>query len=67
MQQKFDLNAASLMPALHPEWGLWEPTYGHKPGTWPGQPFSGRGPLQALGVHANYYGGIHSRYARTRG
>ncbi|KAL4429393.1 hypothetical protein ABPG77_005167 [Micractinium sp. CCAP 211/92] len=60
VKQKFDLNAASLMPALHPEWGLWEPTYGHKPGTWPGQPFSGRGPLQALGVHANYYGGIHS-------
>ncbi|KAL4458599.1 hypothetical protein ABPG75_013464 [Micractinium tetrahymenae] len=61
VQAKFDLNAASQMPTLHPEWGLWDPTYGHKPGTYPGQKFAGRGALQALGVHTNYYGGIQSR------
>lgn len=49
------------MPTLHPEWGLWDLAYGHKPGTYPGQKFAGRGALQALGVHTNYYGGIQSR------
>ena len=57
-QSKFDLTAASQLPSIYPQWGLWEKTHGHKPGVRLGQRFKGRGWLQALGLHTNYYAGI---------
>ncbi|KAI3435941.1 hypothetical protein D9Q98_001999 [Chlorella vulgaris] len=60
-QCKFDLVAASELPRLHPEWGLWERAHGHTPGVRLGQQFKGRGWLQALGVHTQYYNGIMSK------
>jgi len=49
------------MKDWHPDWGLWGPTHGHTPGVFPGQVFKGKGWLQAMGVHDNYYGGISSK------
>lgn len=57
-RSKFDLTAASQLPSIYPQWGLWEKTHGHKPGVRLGQRFKGRGWLQALGLHTNYYAGI---------
>ena len=37
--------------------GLWEYTYGHKPGVVPGDEFKGRGWLMAAGLHLLYFQG----------
>lgn len=58
MQLKWDLRAAGNVKEKHPEWALWDPQPGHRPGVPAGLRVDGRGALTALGIHEVYFQGI---------